>query len=290
MTPQHPQTDYERITHIIHYLEANFQDQPRLADLAAQVHLSEYHLQRLFTRWAGISPKRFLQYLSAEYAREQLQGAAPTLATAHAVGLSGGGRLHDLTLNIYAMTPGELAEGGAGLSIRYGFGDSPFGRCLVAQTIRGVCWLAFVEPDSDAPAIAEMQATWPNATYHHDKPQAEAILKIIFAGDMSEDTALSLVVKGTNFQVRVWEALLRVPSGTLVTYGHLAQAIDAPKAARAVGSAVGQNAIAYLIPCHRVIRSTGIIGAYRWSSVRKQAMVVWEAAQNQPRAYQRLDA
>lgn len=277
------QTDYDRITALIAYIEANFEQQPSLSDLASQANLSEYHLQRLFSRWAGISPKRFLQYLTAQSARERLQNSHSILCAAYEVGLSGGGRLHDLMVNIYAMTPGELQNGGAGLSIRYGFGLSPFGLALVGLTERGVCWLTFMDDELQQPqsALDTLRAEWPNADYQADDDRAQNILDQIFDTEQI-NAPLSVAVKGTNFQVRVWEALLKIPTGALTTYGDLAASLGQPSAARAVGGAVGKNAIAYLIPCHRVIRSSGLVGEYRWGATRKKALLAWEAAQRFP--------
>jgi AraC family transcriptional regulator of adaptative response/methylated-DNA-[protein]-cysteine methyltransferase len=265
-------SDYDRIEQIILYLEDHFRDQPDLATVAAQVGLSEYHMQRLFRRWAGISPKRFLQYLTADYARARLQETS-VLDAAYDAGLSGPGRLHDLTVNIYAMTPGEVKQHGAGLTITYGFHDSPFGTCLIGITARGICELRFVTDDPDS-ALAALRAEWPAAAFVHDPRQTQPVIDQVFGGD----GRLSLLLKGTNFQIRVWEALLSVPPGALITYGDLAARIGQPSASRAVGSAVGHNPIAYLIPCHRVIRRSGAIGEYRWQPARKQAIIGWEAA------------
>jgi AraC family transcriptional regulator of adaptative response/methylated-DNA-[protein]-cysteine methyltransferase len=265
-------SDYDRVEQIILYLEDHFRDQPDLATAAAQVGLSEYHLQRLFRRWAGISPKRFLQYLTAEYARAQLQQTGSVLDAAYEAGLSGPGRLHDLTVNIYAMTPGEVKQHGAGLTVSYGFHDSPFGECLIGITERGVCGLRFGDRGT---ALDSLRADWPAADFTPDQSATLPVMKQIFGADGH----LSLLLKGTNFQIRVWEALLRIPPGALVTYGDIAAYLGQPSASRAVGSAVGQNPIAYLIPCHRVIRRTGVIGEYRWQPARKKAMIGWEAAQ-----------
>jgi AraC family transcriptional regulator of adaptative response/methylated-DNA-[protein]-cysteine methyltransferase len=268
-------SDYERIEQIILYLEDHFRDQPDLATVAAQVGLSEYHMQRVFRRWAGISPKRFLQYLTAEYARTRLQDAS-VLDAAYDAGLSGPGRLHDLTVNVYAMTPGEVKQHGAGLTISYGFHDSPFGECLIGITARGICGLRFVTEDQ-ASALETLRADWPAAEFIHDPRLTQPVVARIF-GTADGLPSISLLLKGTNFQVRVWEALLRIPPGALVSYGDIAARIGQPTASRAVGIAVGQNPIAYLIPCHRVIRRSGVIGDYRWQPARKKAMIGWEAA------------
>jgi AraC family transcriptional regulator of adaptative response/methylated-DNA-[protein]-cysteine methyltransferase len=232
-------------------------------------------MQRLFRRWAGISPKRFLQYLTAEYARERLQASGSVLEAAYDAGLSGPGRLHDLTVNIYAMTPGEIKARGAGLTIRYGFHDGPFGDCLIAVTERGVCSLSFVTGDRRS-ALDALRSEWPAAQLVHDEQATRPVVSQIVS--MDSHTPVSLLLKGTNFQIRVWEALLRIPPGALVTYGDVAAYLGDPGAARAVGTAIGLNPIAYLIPCHRVIRRTGIAGEYRWQPARKKAIIGWEAA------------
>lgn len=270
-------SDYDRVEQVIAYLNAHFREQPDLATIAAQVGLSEYHLQRVFRRWAGISPKRFLQYLTAQYARDRLAQSRDVLDTAFDAGLSGPGRLHDLTVNVYAMTPAEIRDQGAGLAITYGFHDSPFGECLVATTPRGICALRFAQAGEREMVLAGLRAEWQEARFMHDPAVTKPVMARVFGGE--DRRAVSLLVKGTNFQIRVWEALLRIPPGALVTYGDIAASIGAPGASRAVGSAVGRNPVAYLIPCHRVIRGSGAVGDYRWSAARKQAIVAWEAAQ-----------
>jgi AraC family transcriptional regulator, regulatory protein of adaptative response / methylated-DNA-[protein]-cysteine methyltransferase len=264
--------DYQRIAQAIEYLQANFKQQPTLDDLAAHLHLSTYHLQRLFQRWAGISPKRFVQYLTADFAQHRLRADTPTLDTAYDVGLSSTGRLHDLIVNVYAMTPGEYKHGGAGLDIRYMVADSPFGLCLIASTARGICHLAFVEDVETA--RAELVAQFPDASFTEDSEQLAPLARQIFE---LQSGALAIHIKGTNFQIRVWEALLKIPTGELSTYEEVAAAIGKPSAARAVGGAIGKNPVGYLIPCHRVIRKSGAISGYRWGSVRKQAIIGWES-------------
>jgi AraC family transcriptional regulator of adaptative response/methylated-DNA-[protein]-cysteine methyltransferase len=270
-------SDYERVEQIILYIEEHFRDQPDLATIAAQAGLSEFHMQRLFRRWAGISPKRFLQYLTAEYARARLQATGSVLEAAYDAGLSGPGRLHDLTVNIYAMTPGEVKTHGEGLTITVGFHDSPFGEVLIGITERGVCGLSFVTGDRRA-ALEGLQSYWPAARFVTDEKVTQPVFDQIFGTARNGHPPLMLLLKGTNFQVRVWEALLCIPPGGLVTYGDIAARLGQPSASRAVGTAVGQNPIAYLIPCHRVIRSTGVIGDYRWQPARKKAIIGWEAA------------
>lgn len=270
-------TDYQIIAAAIEYLDKHFQAQPTLAELAAHVGMSEFHLQRTFKRWAGISPKRFLQYLTAEHARARLQENDNVLNTAYDAGLSGGGRLHDLMVTLHAMTPGEIKQQGAGLLIRYGVAPTPFGDALLGLTPRGICELHFVDERNHLDLLGEMQQRWAQAEFVEDVPAVRQKLAAIFA-PTETGRPVTLLVKGSNFQVKVWEALLRIPSGAVVTYQQVAQAIEAPTAARAVGSAVGSNPVAYLIPCHRVIRKRGIIDAYRWGHVRKKSLLAWEAA------------
>jgi AraC family transcriptional regulator of adaptative response/methylated-DNA-[protein]-cysteine methyltransferase len=268
-------SDYELVAAAIGYLEKNFREQPELGDVARYIGLSEAHFQRLFRRWAGISPKRFLQFLTAEHARRLLRDSRSVLDVSYEVGLSGGGRLHDLMLNVVAATPGEVKSGGLGLTIHYGFHDSPFGEALVAVTDRGLCGLAFVQAGNQAELLRELQARWPQAQLEEDLSRTRAVARQIF-GDSAG--AVTLFLKGTNFQIRVWEALLRVPAGHAVTYEDIAQSIGQPTAMRAVGAAIGQNPIAYLIPCHRVLRKSGVFGEYHWGASRKKALLAWESA------------
>lgn len=271
--------DYQRIEQAIRYLETHFLRQPGLGEVAASVGLSAFHFQRLFRRWAGISPKRFAQFLTADYAARLLRDAHTVLDTSLAVGLSGAGRLHDLTINIHGMSPGELRNGGSGLTIHYGVHDSPFGRCLLGVTARGVCHLSFLT-DGPGPAVAEIAACWPRARLIKSPRVTRPVIERIFPQrpGMSSQT-LDLHIAGTNFQIKVWEALLRIPAGCVTTYGDVAAALDAPRAARAVGTAVGGNPVGYLIPCHRVIRAGGVLGEYHWGRARKHSMLAWEALQ-----------
>jgi AraC family transcriptional regulator of adaptative response/methylated-DNA-[protein]-cysteine methyltransferase len=278
--------DYIRIESALNYLTARAEAQPTLADVAEHVGLSEHHLQRLFTRWAGISPKRFLQFQTIESAKSLLRESRSVLDTTYSTGLSSGGRLHDLFITLEAVTPGEYKTGGAGLRIGRGFHDSPFGECLIATTDRGICGLAFViDGDRDA-AIAELAERWPGATFLDDQRGTRAVAERVFAawkGEWSAKndasaTPLSLLVRGTNFQVRVWEALLRIPAGAVSTYEEVASAIGQSTATRAVASAVAKNPVAYLIPCHRVIRKSGAFGEYHWGATRKVAMLMLERA------------
>lgn len=270
--------NYERIAEAISYIRANFKDQPNLDDVAEKVHLSPFHFQRMFTDWAGISPKKFLQYLSVEYAKNILKEKQATLFdAAFETGLSGTGRLHDLFINIEGMTPAEYKNGGKALNINYSFADSPFGHILVASTSKGICYLAFV--DDAGEALQGLRQQFPNAAYNQvvDHIQQEAMF--IFQKDWSKLSNIKLHLKGTPFQLKVWDALLKIPMGGLETYGSLSKTIQMPTASRAVGSAIGDNPVAFLIPCHRVIRSTGEFGQYHWGSTRKSAIIGWEAAQ-----------
>ncbi|MFZ5559118.1 MAG: methylated-DNA--[protein]-cysteine S-methyltransferase [Pseudomonadota bacterium] len=268
--------DYARIERAIRYLEAHAGRQPGLGDVAAAVGLSPYHFQRLFTRWAGVSPKRFLGLLTVAHARRLLQSSASVLDAALAVGLSGPGRLHDQFVALEAATPGEVKTGGAGLEIRWGVHASPFGEVLVALTPRGVCRMAFLGAGDEAAERDALAAAWPGAAVRRDDAGTASVARAVFAGVPGPTPRLW--VRGTNFQVAVWRALLRVPEGAVCTYGDLAAAIGRPGAARAVGQAVGANPVAYLIPCHRVIRGVGGLGGYRWGPERKRAMLAWEAA------------
>ena len=273
-----PARQYEVVASAIRYLREHAAQQPTLQELAQAVHLSEFHLQRLFAQWAGISPKRFLQYLTKEYARQALREAQDVLTVSQASGLSGAGRLHDLMVSCEAMTPGEIRSGGAGVTVGWGQADTPFGLALVAWTPRGLCYLAFLDGDA-AQRYQELRAAWPAAQLACDDTQAQRWLAQVFA-QAPEPGRLHLLLRGTNFQLKVWEALLRLPAGQRVSYTQLAALAGAPKAQRAVGSALAANAIAYLIPCHRVIRESGDSGQYRWGAERKLAMLAWEAGQH----------
>ncbi|HMN30385.1 MAG TPA: methylated-DNA--[protein]-cysteine S-methyltransferase [Caldilineaceae bacterium] len=272
-------TDYQRIAEAIEYLDTNYRNQPELDDLAAHLHLSPFHLQRLFTRWAGISPKRFVQYLTVQHAKQRLNAAQSVLDAALDAGLSGPGRLHDLLVVTEAVTPGEYKSKGAGLTIRYGRHTTPFGDCLLAATERGVCKLAFVGEEGWAAAVDDLRQQWGGATLVQDPAYTQPLLDLIFPPASAQgERKLNLLLKGTNFQLKVWEALLRIPPGDTTSYEAVAKAIGQPEAARAVGGAVGSNSIAYLIPCHRVIRKSGVIQDYHWGATRKKAILLWEAA------------
>jgi len=279
--------NYERIAQIIRFLDERHIEQPDLTTLARRAGLSQFHFHRLFATWAGVTPKDFLQCLTLAHAKELLRDGESILDVALDSGLSGSGRLHDLCVNLEAASPGELKSGGAGWAILSGFADSPFGKCLIAKSPRGICHLSFVE--SEKTALAELQKDWPHSKLKRDDAGAAQLALEIFArpDDSHSRLALRAFVRGTPFQVRVWRALLQVQPGTLTSYGRLASAIEKPAAARAVGTAVGQNPLAYLIPCHRVIRETGVIGDYHWGQIRKRALIAWE---NSPRAKARQNS
>jgi len=271
--------DYQRVEQAIYYLQANAHRQPSLAEVAASLHLSEYHFQRLFTRWAGISPKRFLQYLTKEQARRLLEQSASLLETAHAVGLSGPGRLHDLFITCEAVTPGEYKQRGAGLTIRYGCHPSPFGECLVAITERGICGLAFRNQSNPAHLLDELSRRWPMAHLEEDTTATAPLVEQIFEPQShAVQQPLTIFLSGSNFQLKVWEALLRIPAGSVAAYEDVARWLGMPSAARAVSRAVACNPVAYLIPCHRVIRKLGDFGGYHYGTARKQALLGWEMA------------
>ena len=275
--------DYERVARAIEFLRRNAASQPDLAAVARHLHLSEHHFQRLFTRWAGVSPKRFVQYLTIEHAKSCLAATSGVLDLAGVVGLSGPGRLHDLFVTLEAMSPGEYKVGGAGLAIRYGVHESPFGAALVAVTARGICGLQFIDGADDG--IERLRQDWPEAELRQDRDGTAPVVERLFRPLSSQPgRPLALLVKGSNFQVKVWRALLELPFGSLATYGHVAGRIGAPGSARAVGTAIGANPIAWLIPCHRVIRESGALGGYRWGTGRKAAMLGWEAAYDQATA------
>jgi AraC family transcriptional regulator of adaptative response/methylated-DNA-[protein]-cysteine methyltransferase len=273
------QVHYDRIAEAIQYIKDHFQSQPDLEEVARQVHLSPHYFQRLFKQWAGVSPKKFLQYISVEHAKKILAESASSLfQTALDTGLSGTGRLHDLFVKIEGMTPGEYKKGGQSLTIQYTFADSIFGKILVANTEKGLCHLAFAK--SEATSLKELKDKFPNAQFlEQNHPFQNLAIHWLMPKSQAPSTTIPLHLKGTEFQLKIWEALLKIPSGHLATYGHLAQSIDKPKASRAVGTAIGANPIAYLIPCHRVIRTSGVIGEYRWGSTRKTAIIGWETAQ-----------
>ena len=286
--------DYGRVAKALDYIYQRQGTPPSLAETANHVGLSEFHFQRLFRRWAGISPKQFCQFLSLHQSRERLLDSKSLLETSIESGMSGAGRLHDCFVSLVAMTPAEYRDGGRGLTIQYGTGQTPFGTALIAFTTRGVCMLEFLNQAGDtdtenAPqeemrerARAILENAWPAATYVENSDKAARQLGAIFGhGQVSADKGIVLHTRGTNFQIRVWEALLQLPAGYSVNYDTLAAHLNIESGARAVASAVSRNPVAYLVPCHRVIRKSGEIGQYRWGSVRKHAMLGWEAAQSE---------
>ena len=271
------QTNYNRIAEAIGFINDNFKTQPDLEEVAKKINLSPFHFQRLFTDWAGVSPKKFLQFVTVEYAKKMLhQNQATLFETAIETGLSGTGRLHDLFINIEGMTPGEYKNGGENLSINYSFAESPFGNLLVASTSKGICHMAFA--DDQEKTLQELKTKFPNAVYNQMVDLMQQNVLYIFTHDWSKLEDVKLHLKGTEFQLKVWETLLKIPMGQLSTYGTIAKQILLPKASRAVGTAIGDNPVAFIIPCHRIIQSSGAFGNYHWGSIRKKAMIGWEAA------------
>jgi len=271
-------TDYEKIEQAIQYLDERSREQPSLADVAAHVGLSESHFQRLFTRWAGISPKRFLQFQTVAHARALLAESRSLLDATYESGLSSAGRLHDLFVTIDAVTPGEFKRAGDGLTIQWGVHDTPFGECVIGTTPRGICGLYFATDGGIARAQQHLAESWEGARLVENAAATQPLVDQIFSDAARTTAPLAVLVKGTNLQLKVWEALLRIPLGEVVTYEQLAAAAGAPTAVRAVGTAVGRNPVSYLIPCHRVIRKTGAFGNYGGGIARKRAMLTWEFA------------
>ncbi len=276
MKAQH-NINFNRIAEAIDYIQNNFKSQPDLDEVAEKIHLSPYHFQRLFTEWAGTSPKKFLQYISIEHAKKMLKENNATLFDAAIeTGLSGTGRLHDLFMKIEGMTPGEYKNGGENLHINYSFAESPFGNIIVASTAKGICHIAFA--DDEIKALKDLQNIFPNAVYKQMLDLIQQNALFMFTHNWKKLHEIKLHLKGTAFQLKVWETLLKIPVGQLSTYGSIARTIEKPKASRAVGTAIGDNPVAFLIPCHRVIQSTGILGGYHWGNTRKAAIIGWEAA------------
>lgn len=270
--------DYQRVERAIQYLEVNFRQQPSLAELARHVNLSEYHFQRMFTRWAGVSPKRYLQYLTKEYARDCLQSSS-IMETSYQVGLSGAGRLHDLFVSWEAVSPGEYRSRGEGLRIGYTAQPSPFGECFLAATERGICYLAFLDDDGIEKELEQLHKRYRLAELVRDDDKVGPKIMQVFGSYMGlKRAAVHIVATGSGFQIKVWEALLRIPAGRVVTYHDVAVMIGAPRADRAVGHAIGLNPLPILIPCHRVIRHNGEFGNYRYGSARKKALFGREQA------------
>ncbi len=272
--------DYGRIEKAIKFLETNFPSQPGLKEVADHIGLSEYHFQRLFSRWVGISPKRFLQFLTKEYAKKLLDNSTNLLDVTYGAGLTSPGRLHDLFVTCEAVTPGEYKNKGAGVHIAYGIHPSPFGECLLAKTERGICGFYFIKNGNKRDILTEFKQSWQEAALTENPALTAPLISRIFNPSLGKNNEpLHLVLKGTNFQIKVWEALTRIPFGTVVTYEDIAVQVGLPNATRAVGTAVGHNPISYIIPCHRVIRKTAEFGNYGGGPARKKAILGWEAAQ-----------
>jgi AraC family transcriptional regulator of adaptative response/methylated-DNA-[protein]-cysteine methyltransferase len=268
--------NYKRIAQAIDYIKSNFQNQPSLNEMAEAVHLSAFHFQRMFSDWVGVSPKKFMQYISVEYAKKLLKDNQTLFDTAYETGLSGTSRLHDLFINIEGMTPGEFKNQGENLMINYSFSDSIFGELIVASTAKGICHMSFVKDQQQA--LSDLKSRFANAQYQQvsDKIQQDALG--VFQYGSNQLNQIKLHLNGTAFQLKVWETLLKIPLGDITTYGSVAKEINKPKASRAVGTAIGSNPVAFLIPCHRVIQASGNLGGYMWGNNRKTAIIGWEAA------------
>jgi len=273
--------DYERIEKAIQFLADNFHSQPNLKEIADKIHVSEYHFQRLFSRWVGISPKRFLQFLTKEYAKTLLEKSINLLDVTYESGLTSPGRLHDLFVSCEAVTPGQYKSRGEGVEIAYGYHATPFGECLLAKTDRGICGLNFVQNNDRRPVFASLEDRWQNATLIEDPDVTRLFVERIFdPSEGKKSTPLHLVLSGTNFQIKVWEALIKIPMGAVVSYENVAAHIGMPRASRAVGNAVGSNPVSFVIPCHRVIRKTAEFGNYGGGIARKLAILGWEAVRS----------
>ena len=280
--------DYDRIARAIRFIESNLLDHPDLDEIAAASELSPFHFQRLFSRWAGVSPKRLSQYLTFRYAQRRLEGMDSVMNATYDSGLSSLSRLHELFVRIAGVTPAQYRDRGRGMTISYGYSDSPFGHCFIASTDRGITRIAFTDDLGDPQPLGLLRQDWPDAEVYEDSRVAADFAGQIFRGpgeppegpaamEHRSPGVLAAFVKGTAFQLKVWEALLTIPPGRTLTYGRIAAAVGSPGASRAVGNAVGDNPVAFLIPCHRVIRSTGALGGYRWGTERKASMLTWEA-------------
>ena len=270
--------NYNRVAEAIDYIKSNFKQQPDLNDVAKKIHLSPSHFQRMFTEWAGTSPKKFLQYISVEHAKNILKedNNATLFDATFETGLSSTSRLHDLFINIEGMTPAEYKNGGKNLCINYSFAESPFGNLIVASTSKGICYMAF--EDDEEKAFNDLKEKFPNAAFQRKLDLIQQNALFIFQNDWSKLSQIKLHLKGTDFQLKVWESLLKIPMGKLSTYGEIARQVGNANASRAVGTAIGNNPVAYLIPCHRVIQSSGAIGDYMWGNTRKTAIIGWEGA------------
>jgi len=274
-------SDYDRIAKAISYISTRLDSQPTLDEIAAHIHLSPFHFQRLFCRWSGVTPKRYLQVLTLERAKQLLGESRPLLEVSDRLGLSSGSRLYDHFVHLEAVTPGEYKLAGAGLTIEHAVHDTPFGKAFIAITPRGVCSFAFLLHAETNGHLADLHKKWPYARMHENRPQTLAVVRAMFGGEKKLDRPLSLYISGTNFQVSVWKALLQIPPATVASYSQVATAIGHPRSARAVGLAVGSNPVGFLIPCHRVIQQSGRLGGYHWGETRKQAIHAWESARHE---------
>lgn len=273
-------TDYDRIASAIDFIASRVDSQPTLKEIAAHVHLSQYHFQRLFCRWAGVTPKRFLQVLTLERAKQLLTESRPILEVSGSLGLSSGSRLYDHFIHLEAVTPGEYKRRGEGLTIEYAVHDTPFGKAFIATTPKGICNFSFVDSADADDDLADLQRRWPRAVVQENRNRTLAVVRAMFGAqiELNQSAPISLHVSGTNFQVSVWKALLQIPPATVASYSQVATVVGHPKSARAVGLAVGANPVAFLIPCHRVIQQSGKLGGYHWGETRKQAIHAWESA------------
>ena len=274
-------SDYDRIAEAISFITSQVNGQPTLQEIAGHLNLSPYHFQRLFCRWAGVTPKRFLQVLTLERAKQLLSESKSVLEVSDSLGLSSGSRLYDHFVHLEAVTPGEYKMGGAGLTIEYAVHDTPFGKAFIAITPRGICSFAFLENTEIDEHLSDLQKKWPHAILHENQQSTLAVTEAMFAEQKESGSPISLHVSGTNFQINVWKALLRIPPATVVSYSQVASAIGHPNSARAVGTAIGDNPVAFLIPCHRVIQQSGGLGGYHWGTTRKQAIHAWESARHE---------
>ncbi len=271
-------SDYDRIAEAISFISSRVYSQPSLQEIARHLHLSPFHFQRLFCRWAGVTPKRFLQVLTLERAKQLLSESKPLLEVSDTLGLSSSSRLYDHFVHLEAVTPGEYKMGGSGLTIEYAVHDTPFGKAFIATTARGICSFAFLERAEIDGHLAGLHKKWPHAMVHENRQRTLAVIKAMFGEGKKMDRPVSLHVSGTNFQISVWKALLQIPPATVASYSQVATAIGHPNSARAVGLAVGANPVAFLIPCHRVIQQSGKLGGYHWGETRKQVIHAWESA------------
>lgn len=283
MSRETHRADYDRVAAAIAYIASRVSNQPTLQEVAGHLHLSPFHCQRLFSRWAGVSPKKFLQVLTLERAKQLLGESKPLLEVSHQVGLSSGSRLYDHFVQLEAVTPGEYKAAGAGLTIEYAVHDSPFGQAFIAVTPRGICSLTFLDGMEVDEPLTALRQKWPQARVQENRARTSVIIKKMFSATQISARPMSLHVCGTNFQISVWKALLQIPPARVASYSHVATAIGHPNSARAVGLAVGANPVAFLIPCHRVIQQSGKLGGYRWGEMRKQAMHAWESARHDTR-------